>query len=136
MTTDYRLKLLRFLKDAYPNKTNISPLLHEYLTETNSPRPYYADILHTLKKDGFVIFGNEATDSITTARAQVYNDSHIIVGLTYPGLDEIIRLEKQEYDLKNAERVYKTYRWTRFLAIAGFIISLMLGLLKLAEVLK
>lgn len=133
MVTDYRLKLLKFLKDNYPNKVNISHLLKEYLNDTNSHRPYYADMLHNLKGKGFVLFGNEATDSIVQSRGQVYSDNNIMVCLTHNGLDEISRVVKQNYDEKNAERVYKTYWSTRTMAISAFIISLLLGLLKVAE---
>lgn len=41
--------------------------------------------------------------------------------------------KKLEYDVKNAERIYKTYWWTFVLAIAGFAISLTLLILKLKE---
>jgi hypothetical protein len=94
------------------------------------------NMLEKLKTDGFVLFGTEVIDSIVVSHAQVYNDSHIMVCLTHRGLDEVTRIEKQEYDLKNAARVYKTYFSTRFMAIAGFFIALLLFLLKVAEVLK
>jgi hypothetical protein len=45
---------------------------------------------------------------------------------------EIASLTKQKLniDLKNAQRVYKTYWWTFGIALAGFIISLILLLFK------
>jgi hypothetical protein len=42
--------------------------------------------------------------------------------------------EKLKIDLANAQRVYKTYFSTRAMAIAGAIVSVLLLLLKLAEV--
>jgi hypothetical protein len=44
--------------------------------------------------------------------------------------------EKLKYDVKNAKRIFKTYWWTFWLAIIGFVISLVLGVLKLLEVFK
>ena len=66
-------------------------------------------------------------------------------GWNYTSYDEIIKKEnikkekkdlKDEIDLRNAERVFKTYNSTRFIAWATFIITIILALLKLAEVLK
>lgn len=44
--------------------------------------------------------------------------------------------EKLTVDLANAKRVYKTYNSTRWMAIASFVFSLLLLILKLAEALK
>ena len=44
--------------------------------------------------------------------------------------------EKLKYDIKNSKRIFKTYWWTFGIAIAGFIIALGLGILKLIEVLN
>ncbi len=41
--------------------------------------------------------------------------------------------KKQSLDLKIAERIVKSYRSTRFIAWAGFVIALILLMLKLAE---
>lgn len=44
--------------------------------------------------------------------------------------------EKLKYDVRNAKRVYKTYPTTRLFAWIAFISTIILLLLKLAEVLK
>ena len=44
--------------------------------------------------------------------------------------------KKLNIDLANAERVYKSYPTTRFITWAGFIISILLGYLKIAETIK
>ena len=46
-----------------------------------------------------------------------------------------LQFSKLKYDVTNAERVYKTYRTTRFMAISACIVSICLLLLKLAEML-
>jgi hypothetical protein len=40
---------------------------------------------------------------------------------------------KLVFDLKNAERVYRSYWWTFGLAIISFVVSLILAILKIAE---
>ena len=47
-----------------------------------------------------------------------------------------LQLKKLKYDIKISERVVKSYKSTRFIAWASFIVALLLGLLKLAESLK
>ncbi len=42
--------------------------------------------------------------------------------------------QKLKYDVKNARRIFKTYWWTFGVSIAAFIISVMLGIIKLLEV--
>ena len=136
MDKDYRLQLLSFLKENYPKKVNISPLVKKYINETNNPRQYYRDTLDKLHSQGYIIASLSDLDKLSTSRGGVYNDELILVGLTHSGLDEFARIKKQEYDLSNSERVYKTYFSTRLMAIAGFIIGFLLFLLKIAEVLK
>jgi hypothetical protein len=49
---------------------------------------------------------------------------------------EDLKNKKLEVDLRNAERVYKTYPYTQFIAWITFAIALFLGFLRLAEALK
>lgn len=44
---------------------------------------------------------------------------------------ELLNMEKLNYDLKNAKRVYKTYKYTFTMAIIGACISIILLILKL-----
>lgn len=136
MYKDYRFELLKFLKTDYPNKVNISPFFLKTLQETKFKRPYFMDILRMLREEKFISYSDVDLDGIIVSHGGIYNDKVLMVSLTHNGLDEIARIEKQNYDLKNAERVYKTYCLTKSLSIAGFIISLVLALLKIAEVLK
>lgn len=66
-------------------------------------------------------------------------------GWSFPGFKshwEIVNQEKKlqskklEYDVKNAERVYKSYPSTRIMAIIACVISVCLLFLKLAEALS
>lgn len=73
-------------------------------------------MLDTLQKDGFILINPEEAQKLSVSRDGIFNDSIVLVNLTHSGIDELTRIKKQNYDLSNAERVYKTYRTTRFLA--------------------
>jgi hypothetical protein len=135
MDKDYRLEVLSFLKKSYPNKVNVSSLVQKYLTETENSRTSYGLMLTTLQKDNFILITPQDLDKLYTSNGGVYNDSSILVIITHLGIDELTRVLKQNYDLSIAERVYKTYFSTRAMAIIATMVSIVLLLLKLAEVL-
>jgi len=66
-------------------------------------------------------------------------------GWNYTSFDDLLQKErtakekkdrKEDIDLSNAERVYKTYGTTRFITWVTFVIAVLLALLRLAEALK
>jgi hypothetical protein len=89
-------------------------------------------IINRIHKDGYLT-------KIETGNAfQIKQDGILFLnsgGYTAKKLQDEISIEKLMFDFKNAERTYKSYPATRFMAIAAFIISLLLLFLKLAEVL-
>jgi hypothetical protein len=105
------------------------------LTETENSRTSYGLMLTTLQKDNFILITPQDLDKLYTSNGGVYNDSSILVIITHLGIDELTRVLKQNYDLSIAERVYKTYFSTRAMAIIATMVSIVLLLLKLAEVL-
>ena len=134
MTKDYRLILLTFLKNSYPNKVNISSLVHQYLTESENSRQSYSNILERLKNDNYISIAQSDIEKLCFSTQGVFNDNVINASMTHLGLDELTRVLKQNYDLIIAERIYKTYFSTRAMAIIAAIVSIGLLLLKLAEV--
>ncbi len=136
MDKDYRLELLSFLKEHHPNKVNISHLVLAYLNKTKNSRQSYRHMLDTLQVDGFILINPEEAQKLSINRGGIFNDSIVLVNITHSGIDEVTRIKKQNYDLSNVERVYKSYHTTRFLAWAGFILGLLAILIKVAETLN
>jgi hypothetical protein len=46
---------------------------------------------------------------------------------------ESLEIKKLEFDVKNSERIYKTYWWTFGIAVGAFLISTTLLILKISE---
>ena len=93
------------------------------------------DNLHLLWDKKYIACSAEKDNSkfaiLTEGRAAYVENKFLLAGE-----DEELKLKKSKIDLKNAERVHKTYSSTRFMTVAAFIISLVLLFLKLAEVLN
>ncbi|HYJ64519.1 MAG TPA: hypothetical protein VEV62_12300 [Parafilimonas sp.] len=76
-------------------------------------------------------------NDIYLREAKVYKITEI--GISYYNYlrDEMekerLGFEKLKIDTKNAKRIFKTYWWTFGFAVAGFLISLVLLILKLKE---
>lgn len=91
------------------------------------------DIFQTLNKDGYIVF--KPYFPVTVEVLKEINKPHK-AKITMKGKMHLQSIEKISIDLKISERVYKTYPTTRFITWAGFSISVLLLLLKLAEAIK
>ena len=88
-------------------------------------------------KDAWKIFTKLNEKGLIYFKAAAPNLVEMAKGIS-PNHTAKITIEGIKYlnDFKTSERVYKTYPTTRFITWASFIISVVLGVLKLIEAIK
>jgi hypothetical protein len=91
--------------------------------------PPFSGSLHTfrIKPHKFVDIKKLGSKKYLESITDAYNKEKKI---------EEIRQKKDEIDLKNAERVYKSYPYTQTIAWVSFVIAILLGYVEIAQVLK
>ena len=104
---------------------------------TNVSEDTLSSILAILRKDGYIFTEPIGSDTLPMAKLSDEGVAFCNCG-GYAKEQEKASFAKRkaEIDFANAERVYKTYRSTRFIAWTTFSIAVILALLRLAEALK
>jgi hypothetical protein len=122
------------IKNLVADKYPIDPRNHSFrrivaekLMEYKLAEPAGDQNDHSLLK--LTRLGNETFSKMTLAEYEEKIKKDQEKKKTYDELS----LEKLSIDLKNAKRVYQTYWWTFGIAVAGFIISIVLLILRFAD---
>ena len=107
--------------------------LHQTFLRDHSKKPLFGTVLQILEEKEII----KCTDGHSRTQFLLLEK-----GRNYSSWDDLVRSEreaselkkkKENIDLKNAERIFKTYWFTFAMAAIGLVISIILLVLKLRE---